>query len=95
MAAPFHLRPQEPLAEGVLLPDDPHRALALAQELLVAPRMFNHHRGLWGYTGVTREGSRLSIQSTGIGGPSVAVVVHELIGMGARALVRVGGCIAL
>ena len=36
----------------MLLPGDPHRALAVAQELLEQPpQMFNHARGLWGYTG--------------------------------------------
>ena len=47
----IHLRPTAPLAERVLLPGDPGRALALAQSLLQEPRMFNHNRGLWGYTG--------------------------------------------
>ena len=51
---PIHLRPAAPLAERVLLPGDPHRALAVAQALLDQPRMFNHARGLWGYTGTAR-----------------------------------------
>ena len=67
---PIHLRPTAPLAERVLLPGDPGRALALAQALLVEPRMFNHHRGLWGYTGAAPDGQPLTIQSTGMGGPS-------------------------
>ncbi|MGA8365049.1 MAG: hypothetical protein WB709_11075, partial [Solirubrobacteraceae bacterium] len=46
----IHLRPTAELAERVLLPGDPGRALALAQVLIDAPLMFNHHRGLWGYT---------------------------------------------
>ena len=48
---PIHLRPTAELAERVLLPGDPGRALALAQLLIEGPLMFNHHRGLWGYTG--------------------------------------------
>ena len=47
----IHLHPTAELAERVLLPGDPGRALALAQLLLEKPLMFNHHRGLWGYTG--------------------------------------------
>jgi purine-nucleoside phosphorylase len=43
----IHLRPTAPLAERVLLPGDPGRALALAQLLIEQPKMFNHHRGLW------------------------------------------------
>ena len=42
--------------------------------------MLNHHRGLWGYSGPAADGSPLTIQSTGLGGPSAAAVVAELIG---------------
>lgn len=92
---PLHLRPTAPLAERVLLPGDPGRALALAQALLVEPRMFNHHRGLWGYTGTAPDGEPLTIQATGMGGPSAAIVLSELIALGARRAVRVGSCGAL
>lgn len=92
---PIHLKPQCELAERVLLPGDPHRALAVAQELLERPRMFNHHRGLWGYTGTAEDGEPLTIQATGMGGPSAAIVVEELVGLGARRLVRIGTCGAL
>ena len=57
--------------------------------------MFNHHRGLWGYTGRAADGRPVTVQSTGIGGPSAAVVVEELLDLGARALIRVGTCGAL
>jgi DeoD family purine-nucleoside phosphorylase len=79
----------------VLLPGDPGRALALAQALLAEPRMFNHHRGLWGYTGTAPDGRTLTIQSTGMGGPSAAIVLSELIGLGARRAIRIGTCGAL
>jgi DeoD family purine-nucleoside phosphorylase len=92
---PIHLRPTAPLAERVLLPGDPGRALLLAQELLDQPRMFNHHRGLWGYTGEAGDGAPLSIQSTGMGGPSAAIVLEELAELGALRVVRVGTCGAL
>ncbi len=93
--APIHLRPAAELAERVLLPGDPHRALHVAQALLEQPKMFNHHRGLWGYSGTARDGSPLTVQSTGMGGPSAAIVVEELIGLGARTLIRIGTCGAL
>jgi uridine phosphorylase len=57
--------------------------------------MFNHNRGLWGYTGTAGDGELLTIQSTGMGGPSAAIVISELVGLGARRLVRVGTCGAL
>ena len=94
-ATPVHLRPHADVAERVLLPGDPGRALRLAQQVVDAPKMLNHHRGLWGYTGIAADGAPLTIQSTGLGGPSTAIVAEELIGLGARRLVRVGTCGAL
>jgi uridine phosphorylase len=90
-----HIHQTTELAERVLLPGDPGRALRLAQELLEKPKMLNHNRGLWGYTGTAADGELLSIQSTGIGGPSAAIVATELIELGARRLLRVGTCRAL
>ena len=92
---PIHLRPSNELAARVLLPGDPHRALAVAQAILDKPLMFNHARGLWGYTGVAPDGEPLSVQSTGMGGPSAAIVVEELIDLGAKSLIRIGTCGAL
>ena len=92
---PTILKPHEPVAERVLLPGDPGRALRLAQQLIAGPRMLNHHRGLWGYSGPAADGAPLTIQSTGLGGPSAAAVVAELVALGARRLVRVGTAAAL
>jgi uridine phosphorylase len=86
-----HLHPTAELAERALLPDDPGQALALTRVLFgETPRMFNHHRGLWGYTGIALDGAPLTVQSTGIGGPSAAIVVGELQALGLRRAVRIG-----
>lgn len=95
MTPTLHVHPTAELAERVLLPGDPGRALLLAQALLEQPKMFNHNRGLWGYTGAAADGAPLTIQSTGMGGPSAAIVIEELVRLGARRLVRVGTCGAL
>lgn len=95
MTTPIHLRPTAGLAERVLLPGDPGRALLLAQSLLSEPKMFNHNRGLWGYTGLALDGEPLTIQSTGMGGPSAAIVISELADLGARRALRIGTCGAL
>jgi uridine phosphorylase len=93
---PIHIHPTAPLAPRALLPGDPGRALALAQLLLVEPAMFNHNRGLWGYTGAAKaDGEPLTIQSTGMGGPSAAIVLEELCDLGLSVAVRVGTCAAL
>jgi DeoD family purine-nucleoside phosphorylase len=91
----LHLRPHAAVAERVLLPGDPGRAMRLAQLLLDEPKMVNHHRGLWGYTGLAADGELLTVQSTGMGGPSAAIVCEELVMLGARRFVRVGTCGAL
>ncbi len=64
----------------------------LAQFLCEQPLMFNHNRGLWGYTGTAADGEPLTIQSTGMGGPSAAIVLHELIALGVTRAIRVGTC---
>jgi uridine phosphorylase len=58
-------------------------------------QVLNTNRGLWGYTGTAADGAPLTIQSTGMGGPTAAIVAEELIALGARRLVRVGTCGAL
>src|SRR6201999_2083420 len=92
---PARLRPTAPIAAAAVLVGDPGRALMLAQELLEQPRMSNHARGLWGYSGCTPAGEELTIQATGIGGPSAAVVLADLAELGVRRAVRVGTCTAL
>ncbi|HET9676978.1 MAG TPA: hypothetical protein VFP21_05690 [Solirubrobacterales bacterium] len=92
---PARLRPTAPNAADAVLVGDPGRALMLAQELLQQPKMSNHARGLWGYTGLTHEGHELTVQSTGMGGPSATVVLHDLAELGVRRAVRVGTCTSL
>lgn len=90
---PVHLRPTAPIAVDAVLVGDPGRALLLAQELLEEPKMCNHARGLWGYSGQTPAGDALTIQATGIGGPSAALVLSDLAELGVHRAVRVGTCV--
>lgn len=87
-----HLHPTAELAPRALLPGDPGRALTLAQLLLDRPRMFNHARGLWGYTGVAADGELLTVQATGVGGASTAAVLEDLATLGLGVALRVGTC---
>ncbi len=91
---PVHLRPSAPTAADAILCGDPGRALAIAQRVMVQPRMSNHHHGLWGYHGETPAGRELTVQGTGIGGPSAVVVLGELAELGLRRVIRVGTCVA-
>jgi uridine phosphorylase len=92
---PARLRPTAPIAPDAILVGDPGRALMLAQELLQQPKMSNHARGLWGYSGTTEAGNQLTVQATGMGGPSASVVLHDLAELGVRRAVRVGTCASL
>jgi len=89
---PLRLRPTAPLAADAILVGDPGRALLLAQELLEQPKMSNHARGLWGYSGQTPAADPLTVQATGIGGPSAALVLGDLAELGVRRAIRVGSC---
>lgn len=79
----------ERLAPYVLLPGDPGRATFIAETFFDDPERTTDHRGLLGYSG-SYQGVPVSVQTTGMGCPSLAIVVEELIRLGARALVRVG-----
>ena len=93
---PARLRPTAAIAADTILVGDPGRALMLAQHLLQQPpKMSNHARGLWGYTGLTEDGHKLTIQATGMGGPSAAVVLADLAELGVRRAIRVGTCSSL
>lgn len=84
----MHARPGD-VADVVLLPGDPNRASFIAETFFDAAVRYNEHRQLLGYTGHYR-GLRVSVQATGMGCPSLAIVVEELIRLGAKTLVRVG-----
>jgi 5'-methylthioadenosine phosphorylase/purine-nucleoside phosphorylase len=89
---PIHVR-AEPgdYAEAVLLPGDPLRAKYIAETYLDDVVQTNSERGMLGYRG-TWEGKPLSVQSTGMGCPSAAIVIEELVQLGCKKLMRVGTC---
>ena len=76
------------------LPGDPNRATAIAERFdggLAQSRRVTEHRALYGYTG-TYKGAPVSVQTTGMGTPSLSIVVEELLRLGAQRLIRVGTC---
>lgn len=86
---PLHIRASAgDVAPVVLLPGDPGRARRLAS-MLDGAVCYNEHRGLLGFTG-SRNGRRISVQTTGMGAPSAAIVAEELIMLGAKVLIRAG-----
>lgn len=86
---------QGEIADKLLLPGDPLRAKYIAETYLENPVCYNEVRGMYGYTG-TYKGERLSVQGTGMGAPSAAIYINELINdYGVKKLIRVGTCGAL
>jgi DeoD family purine-nucleoside phosphorylase len=88
---PIHLRAKKgDFAATVLLVGDPARAEAIGRKL-ENPRLVNKNRGLLGYTGTYRE-KQISVQTTGMGCPSAAIVVEELIQLDVQRFIRIGTC---
>jgi DeoD family purine-nucleoside phosphorylase len=89
---PIHIR-AEPgeYAEACLLPGDPIRARYIAETYLDGAVQRNAERGMLGYTGEF-EGRPVSVQATGMGCPSAAIVIEELVQLGVKRLLRVGTC---
>jgi purine-nucleoside phosphorylase len=83
------------IAPLVLLPGDPLRARWIAETFLEDARCYTEVRGMYGFTGTWR-GHRVSVQGSGMGQPSMAIYVNELLGeYDVRSIVRVGSCGAM
>jgi DeoD family purine-nucleoside phosphorylase len=89
----IHLRAEEgDYAPLVLLPGDPNRARRISERFDEGSvRQVNEHRALYGFTGTYR-GKPVSVQTSGMGTPSLSIVVEELLRLGAKRLIRVGTC---
>jgi purine-nucleoside phosphorylase len=94
MTVHLEARPGD-IAPIVLLPGDPLRAQFVAERFFSGAVRHNQVRNALGFTGHYRD-VRVSVQSTGMGMPSCAIYVHELLETyGARVLIRIGTCGAL
>lgn len=79
-------------APSVLLPGDPLRAKWIAENYLDDVKLVNDVRGCYGYTGLF-DNRPVSVQATGMGQPSAAIYVEELLSTyGVKNLIRVGTC---
>jgi len=80
------------IAETVLITGDPLRAKYIAEKILSDVICYNELRGMLGFTGMYN-GKRVSVQGTGMGIPSTAIYLHELIHeYGAKRIIRIGTC---
>lgn len=74
----------------VILPGDPKRCVKIAQ-YFDNPVLIADNREYITYTG-TLDGVKVSVTSTGIGGPSASIAMEELYRCGADTFVRIGTC---
>lgn len=78
------------VGEYVILPGDPKRCEKIAA-YFENPKLVADRREFTTYTG-TLNGVKVSVTSTGIGGPSAAIALEELVKVGAKYFIRVGTC---
>ena len=74
----------------VLLPGDPKRCAKIAAHF-DDPVLIADNREYVTYTG-TLDGVKVSVTSTGIGGPSASIAMEELVKCGADTFIRIGTC---
>jgi DeoD family purine-nucleoside phosphorylase len=89
---PIHIRAEQgEYGDACLLPGDPLRAKYIADTYFDSPVQRNGERGMLGYSGEW-EGTPVSVQATGMGCPSAAIVMEELVQLGVKRFLRVGTC---
>lgn len=81
---------KEDVGEYVILPGDPGRCEKIAK-YFDNPVKVGQNREFTTYTG-TLNGVKVSVTSTGIGGPSASIALEELVACGAHTFIRIGTC---
>lgn len=75
-----------------LLSGDPERACLIAQTYLQDARLLSESRGLNSYIGSLPNGRPILSATSGMGAPSLSIVVNELVQVGIRQIIRIGTC---
>lgn len=75
-----------------LLSGDPDRARLIAETRLRDVRKLSEHRGLNSYLGTLPNGRKVLSATSGMGAPSMSIIVNELVQVGVRAIIRIGTC---
>lgn len=89
---PIHIEAQkEDVAPVVLLVGNPQRAEYIAENYLDNAKCFNSYRLMYGYTGEYK-GKPVSVQTSGMGSPSLSIILEELVMLDAKSFIRMGTC---
>jgi uridine phosphorylase len=75
-----------------LLSGDPERARLIGQNYLQDVRLLSENRGLSSYLGSLPNGRKILSATSGMGAPSLSIVVNELVQVGIRQIIRIGTC---
>lgn len=75
-----------------ILSGDPDRASLIAQKWLHDSKVLSENRGLASYLGNLPNGRPVISATSGMGAPSLSIVVNELVQVGIRTIIRVGTC---
>jgi uridine phosphorylase len=75
-----------------LLSGDPQRANFIAQTYLHDVRILSENRGLHSYLGYLPNGKPVLSATSGMGAPSLSIVVNELVQVGIQKIIRIGTC---
>jgi len=81
---------KDDIGHYVILPGDPGRCEEIAK-YFDNPQKVGQNREYTTYTGYLN-GEKVSVMSTGIGGPSASIAIEELVDLGAHTFIRVGTC---
>jgi uridine phosphorylase len=77
---------------AAVLSGDPERARLIANTYLRDARILSEHRGLNSYLGYLPNGRPILSATSGMGAPSLSIVVNELIQVGIKTIIRIGTC---
>ena len=93
MPTPHNEAKKGDIAKVVLMPGDPNRAKWIADNFLHDVKLVNQVRGMFCFTGLTKNNKRISVMAHGMGNPSIGIYSYELYTeYDVDVIIRVGTC---
>ena len=93
MPTPHNEAKKGEIAKVVLMPGDPNRAKWIAETFLHDIKLVNQVRGMFCFTGLTKNNKRISVMAHGMGNPSIGIYSHELFSeYDVDVIIRIGTC---
>lgn len=93
MPTPHNEAKKGEIAKVVLMPGDPNRAKWIADNFLHDVKLVNQVRGMFCFTGLTKNNKRISVMAHGMGNPSIGIYSYELYTeYDVDVIIRVGTC---